>query len=426
MLWLLPGLLLVTLRRDSRFPRPLWDVARFWSILTLALCLGVMTTIVQAELTDWSTVFHDIFAYVLLAAVTTVLVALPDATRRLYHIQWMTALFGAALLSMQVASAWGLFAVRGVEPWYWERMRGWCDNPNQLALHGLVVGLLALELVEREARLERKLLASTCAAISLGVGWLALSNAYSGVVLASFVVFALLKATRAIGRAERRRFPAVALVTVALAAVTFASCVLAPALDARSNPFLKAGELVGRKGEDEGAEAALRVYLWGHAVERGLDAWMLGLGPGAHLKIPTSILAGRRGSDEPMNLYVPKAGLAPNFEAHNTVLEIFVQGGALAAGSFLWIYGLAIVRAWKAGLDGLLTLLFAIMAYGSFHVVFRHPIVWFLICVALTADRRFRAHPTAMRAPSPREMVVSPIYHAPKRAAIDARPAWRV
>jgi hypothetical protein len=74
----------------------------------------------------------------------------------------------------------------------------------------------------------------------------------------------------------------------------------------------------------------------------------------------------------------------------------------------------------------LLTLLFAIMAYGSFHVVFRHPIVWFLICVALTADRRFRAHPTAMRAPSPREMVVSPIYHAPKRAAIDARPAWRV
>jgi hypothetical protein len=41
-------------------------------------------------------------------------------------------------------------------------------------------------------------------------------------------------------------------------------------------------------------------------------------------------------------------------------------------------------------MDGLIALLFAAAAFGSFHVVFRHPIVWFTIGLGLQAQRGFR------------------------------------
>ena len=115
---------------------------------------------------------------------------------------------------------------------------------------------------------------------------------------------------------------------------------------------------------------------------------MLGFGPGPHLAIPASILTGRRDANEPINLVHPKLGLAPNFEAHNTLLEVFIQGGVLAAGAFIWITATGVWRSWSSGMDGLLTLLFALVVFGSFHVIFRHPIVWFVICQALTGDPR--------------------------------------
>ena len=146
---------------------------------------------------------------------------------------------------------------------------------------------------------------------------------------------------------------------------------------------------IARKGDDESADAALRLKLWQQAISVGTHSWGLGLGPGPHLEIPPSIVAGRQGTDDPIDLH-PKPGLAPNFEAHNTVLELFVQGGVLAVVAYLSIVALAVRRALKAGFDGLVALLFALVAFGSFHVIFRHPFVWFAICLALVSESRPR------------------------------------
>jgi hypothetical protein len=389
-LWLLRGLAILLIGFRSDVTRPLRELAVFWAIFAAALCLGATETIGSAFLDDWSLVLHDIMAYLLLVVLMGVQFALPGAARRVHVIQWVTALFGALYLALQMTNALGVFTLSNIDPWYWDRLRGWCDNPNQFALLAMVIGFLALELAERDVGLIPKLAASVCASIALGIGWLGQSNAYSGVVFATFGLFGLLKVVRAAIYAERRGFPGIALCAATLASLAFISCLFEPAIEslveARGGPL----SLIARRGEDQDGEAKLRLYLWKETIERGLDSWMLGFGPGPHLDIPNSLTESHRSAGEPINLTHPKVGLAPNYEAHNTFLELFVQGGILAVGSFVWIGALAIGRAWKAGLDGLIALLFAIAAFGSFHVVFRHPIVWFAIGLALQAEQGFR------------------------------------
>lgn len=410
LLWLLPVLVLELLRAPRFVPQPFWDVLRFWSALAVALSIGVVVAIVRDIVVDWSLVAHDIAAYVLLALLTCVLTVLPDASDRMHRILWMIVLFGAGLLLLQLANAAGWFTLGGIDPWYWDRMRGWSDNPNQFALLCLLIGFLAVALAERAEGFGRKLLASACAAVGLGTGILAKSNAFSAVFITGLLFFAISKLGRAFARAEKRGFPAGALIVVVVSALGWAVCVIGPIVDLRIDA-LKATSTMARDGDADSEDAALRVELWAQAIKVGIESWGLGLGPGPHLEIPRSIVAGRRdGGGDPINLKHPKPGLAANFEAHNTVLELFVQGGLAAVIAFLWIGTLGAYRSWKARFDGIVALLLALIAFGSFHVVFRHPMVWFAICLAVTERRvpgrfvpagwRAYADKTAIREPN--------------------------
>jgi O-antigen ligase len=179
----------------------------------------------------------------------------------------------------------------------------------------------------------------------------------------------------------------------------------------------------GASGGDE--DAAMRVHLWKQAAKAGADSWGLGLGPGPHLEIPQSILAGRRGGNRPINLHHPKPGIAANFEAHNAVLELFVQGGLLAVLAFGLIVIVGLYRSWEAERDGVFALLFAVAAFGVFHVHFRHPLVWFAICLALTQHPRAlkcgSAKPQAWPNGAPlRRIVLAPATRGPVRIATNA------
>jgi O-antigen ligase len=389
-LWLLPVLFAAIWNGPRSASRQFLNALGFWAALAAALCLGVIIATVRDIAVDWSLVIHDTAAYILLALVTCTLTILPNAAARLYGIQWMIALFGASLLLMQLANAGGFFVLSDIDPWYWDRMRGWSENPNQFALLCLLTGFVAVALAERATGVPAKIVASICAGIALGTGLQSKSNAYSAVVIAGLLVLALLKAGRWMARAERAGRPAIAVFLIGISALGLATTLLASAVDLRAD-FEKATRTIARKGEDESADAALRLQLWKQAITVGTRSWALGLGPGPHLEIPPSIIAGRQGEDDPINLKHPKPGLAANFEAHNTVLELFVQGGLLAVVAFLWILALAARRAWKAGFDGLVALLFVLIMFGSFHVVFRHPFVWFAICLALVSEPAPRA-----------------------------------
>ena len=130
---------------------------------------------------------------------------------------------------------------------------------------------------------------------------------------------------------------------------------------------------------------------------RGVESGMLGLGPGPHLEIPPAILAGRFGGTfHPKYIQHPEPTFAPNFEAHNTVLDLFVQGGLIAVLSLIWVAATALSTAYRARLAGLPTLLCGLGIYGAATLIIRHPIFWFAIALCLVAGTGAR-RPSALR-----------------------------
>jgi hypothetical protein len=69
--------------------------------------------------------------------------------------------------------------------------------------------------------------------------------------------------------------------------------------------------------------AELRLDLRREAWQQGIESWMLGLGPGPHFKMPAAILPGRLAKhDDPVYHLYPKPSATPNYEAHNTLLDL--------------------------------------------------------------------------------------------------------
>jgi O-antigen ligase len=142
------------------------------------------------------------------------------------------------------------------------------------------------------------------------------------------------------------------------------------------------------KGQASQEEAELRIHNWGEAMNRGLESGMLGLGPGPHLDIPASLVAARKAEVLPKYVEPPEANGTPNFEAHNTPLDLFTQGGLIAVLSFVWLSGVAFVSTWKARLAGLTTLLFGISLFGIGNLIIRQPLFWFTIALCLVSEAR--------------------------------------
>src|SRR5205085_11792198 len=89
---------------------------------------------------------HDVIAYVLLAAVSCLSVSQPDARYRLHRVAWLVVTCGSVSLALQVANGWGVFESSRVDPWYWDRFRGWSANPNQLAVVCTLLAMLSFSL----------------------------------------------------------------------------------------------------------------------------------------------------------------------------------------------------------------------------------------------------------------------------------------
>ena len=74
-----------------------------------------------------------------------------------------------------------------------------------------------------------------------------------------------------------------------------------------------------------------------------------------------------------------------NFEAHNTLLDIFTQGGLMAVLSLSWLVGAAFLLTLRARLDGLTMLLCGLTIFTIFHLFVRHPIFWLATAICLVA-----------------------------------------
>jgi hypothetical protein len=379
--------LLVMLSREvNRLGPPLtpalWRLIFFWTLFAFAQSLGTFAGYVIGDRHDPGLFFHDVMAYLLLAAVSLLSVVEPGAALRLQRVARQVVLLGGVFLLLQLAHAWELISIAAIDPWYWDRLRGWSENPNQLAIFCAILGPLSLHVAEAATRFSERAGAIACALLAFVVGRLTKSDTFSLLLVAAGPIYVALKLRTWLAepkptfRSAAARILAFGLPLLVVSAVPLGYTIA-----------VEAGEFARQMSKDNGEgterEAQLRLHSWREAISRGLESGMLGLGPGPHLEIPPDLVAARKSEDEPKYLEHPEVNFMPNFEAHNTYLDLFTQGGFIAVLSFVWLAATAFRTTYKAKLDALTTLLCGLALFTVLHLIVRHPLFWFATALSL-------------------------------------------
>jgi len=381
-LWLFPILAQEVGRLGPPLTPVLSRLLTFWIIFVLAMCFGTMTGFALGDVHDPVWFLHDTMAYVLVAAVSCLSVVEPGAWSRMHRVAWLVTTVGAVWLALQVAHGWRLIGIGDIDPWEWDRLRGLCESSNQLALVCLVIGFLSLHLLETASRFQQKFAALICLSVAIFVGRLTKSDAFLLALLAAGPILVALKLRTWMLERTLTLASALAWILVLVLPAILAYVIpLGTSIAAQAEHV--AGEMTRGTSRHTEEAARLRLELWKEAIRRGTESAMLGLGPGPHIEIPNSILAGRRHSNDPKNVDHPKLTYAPNFEAHNTALDLFTQGGLLAVCSFLWLLVRTFLMTCRSRLDALTTLLCGFAIFSIFHLIVRHPIAWFAITFCL-------------------------------------------
>lgn len=392
---------LLSLGRRLFLPGPTLTLAlsrmlMFWLLFTVAESLGTLTGAFIQDVHDPQWFMHDILAYLLLASLSCLSVADPDAGFHLRRTAWLLVVLGAGSLVFQLAAAQGLVEIPEMDPWYWDRLRGWAATPNQLSIICLALILLSVHLAETTDGSGKRIAAWGCAVLPAYAGWLTQSDTFNLVLVIGIPAYVALKFRKWTISPEwkstfRSRFAWIIILALPLTAVLAAPFV--PLIVQEMGSLAKDMSKEGGKATDR--EAELRFHLWHEAISRGLDAGLLGLGPGPHLSIPSALVAARQSKDQPKNIAHPQPGAIPNFEAHNTLFDLFAQGGLLADLTFIWLAASTVFIGYKAGCDSLTVLVAGLCLFGLFHFIIRQPIFWYAIgfCLVASADRR-RLHGT--------------------------------
>jgi hypothetical protein len=389
MVWIALMLGREMVQQAPRFTPALSRLLIFWLLFGAAQSIGTLAGYAIADVHDTSLFMHDLIAYPLLATISLLSVVGPDAATRLHRVAWCLVTLGSATLGLQVAQEWGSINVGSIDPWYWDRFRGWSENPNQLAILCAGLGLLCLHLADVAASAPARIAAVGAAVLPIYVGRLTKSDTFGLALVAAGPIFVALKLRTWLLSHQPRPTVRSAFAWIAILAL--------PLLLAAAAPFgysLMAGaealaQDMAKSSEQETENAAqTRLETWRQAFDRGLESGMLGLGPGPHLPTPPSILAQREDPmDKPKYLEHPPENGTPNFEAHNTLLDIFTQGGLLAVLGLVWLVAAAFLLTLRAKLDGLTTLLCGLIIFTIFHLIVRHPIFWLAIAMCLVTPK---------------------------------------
>jgi len=308
----------------------------FWLVFAAALGVGMVVGLATEEIRDTDSAVHDTVSYILLAAVSCLCVVEPGAGARLRRVAWLFVTCGTGCLVLLLANAWRLVPIPGVDPWFWDRLQGWSDNPNQLALLCAALGLVALHLAETASRRGGTVMATLCGILPVYVGRLTGSDTFNIVLLATGPVFAALKLRGWL-------LPIAGRLTFRSAAAWIVVFAL---------PLLLASTV-----------------LFGSALAVQME----------DVTAQISKNGGKEASQESKR--VPP----PNFEAHNTPLDLFTQGGLAAVASFGLLVAGGMRRTYRANLAGLTVLLGGLVMFSMFHLIVRHPIFWFVIALCLVA-----------------------------------------
>ncbi|WP_428493619.1 O-antigen ligase family protein [Rhodopila sp.] len=357
----------------------------FWLLLTISLAIGTLVGLATGEIYDPNWFMHDCLAYPLLAAVSCVMVSGPEAARRLQSVARAMIALGVPSLALLLAQAAGILSIPSIEPWFWERFRGWSDNPNQLAVLCLSLAVVALHGIETARRAGQWWSAMLCLVLAVWVGRLSQSDGCTFAMLAAGLVFAAMKMRAWLVMRGPRLMLRSATAWIIIVAIPFAAAAMAPIVLSKPDSvgFLVSGlEKDGGKYAD--SEAKLRLALWRQALERSVRSGMLGLGPGPHLQMPAEIAADHTsGINQRGEMQSPQQGAAANYEAHNTPLDLLTQGGLILVISFFWLFGRALTGVYRFRYAGLTAMLCGLVLFGMTGLIIRQPLVWFAIALCM-------------------------------------------
>jgi O-Antigen ligase len=348
----------------------------FWAAFALALSVGACQAVLtQDRLTDAAEMAHDGFAYLLAAAMVFLATATEDAVGRLGRIAWvMMAVWSVGLL-VQLGVGFGMFRLPPVSPWFWDRLRGWSENPNQLAIYSGIAVPIGIDLVATTEWPAAKAAALAMTALSVTAGRLTKSDTFMLVMVVAGVALVVLRLRAWLvvpAHMAGLRYPAAVLAIVGAVAAAVLAVPHVQATKVEHFVFSMDKEQNKTKTEET---VDLRLHLWHEALDRGLRAWSLGLGPGPHLPRPNTLAY----------QFLPKP-----FEAHDTYLDVYLQGGMIAVAALLALFACAGASAWRSRRDGLVVVAVVVAVFGVPHFILRLPMVWFalMLCMAAEAQQR--------------------------------------
>ena len=338
-------------------------VATFWLALIFAESVGAIVGFATELFFDTPHIIHDVIAYFFLFGVACTMALELASEHRRRRVTWLIVLLGAGFLSLQVAHAYGLISLPiAVDPWFFDRLKGWSHDANQLGLASAMLTVLSIYLADTATGRVGMIAATACAGLTFAVGVLTKSDSFTVGILAAGAVFLAIKSSLWLATFKRGVTFRAALVSLALLGL--------PVLAVGAIPLAPAAvDLVEAKSAavyDEDGQGDLRFHLWAEAFNKGMGAAMLGLGPGPHL------------TQKAWKLSPPA-----KFEAHNTPLDLFTQGGLLALLAIAWLYASLLLATTRAKLPALAALACASVVFSMFHFIIRHPIFWFGVVLCL-------------------------------------------
>lgn len=338
-------------------------VVTFWLILFVAESVGAIVGFATELFFDTTEIMHDVIAYFFLFTLACAMALELKGEHRLRRVTWLIVLLGAASLSLQLANAYGWIRLPiAADPWFYDRLRGWSNDPNQLGFATASLTLISIHLADVATERMKAIAAVACAALAFCVGVLTQSDSFTMGILVGSAAFLAIKSSLWLATFKRGltfRAASVSLALLGLPVLAVAALPFAPAVVERVEA--KSAALYAEDNQGD-----LRFHLWEEAFDKGMHAAVLGLGPGPHLTKKAW-----------------KQSPPHKFEAHNTPLDMFVQGGLMALLAIALLYASLLVATTKARLPALAALACAFVVFSMFHFIIRHPIFWFGVVLCL-------------------------------------------
>lgn len=370
LIWLIPTLGSCMSRVNEPLSQPFFRLATFWLLLAASLAVGQMVSVVVGAARSHALLIHDILAYSLAGAISLAAVLQPRAEVRLRRTIVILVSAGSIVLAIQLLQAARVLPELGLDLWFYDRFTGWTTNSNQLALLCLVLAMLWLHLAESASRPLHRALAMAGVVLPAMVGYLTGSDAFLiavGIAFACYAVIGLRGAVGVLSRPANLQTLSLALLLAGSAGLLLASV---PLVYRGVVTAISAEVAITESRQRIDRDLGYRTALLAQAVERGIESGFLGLGPGPHLHRPAS-------------LREPKWTPEPDFEAHNTPVDLFLQGGLLSVAALGWLMLASIRETSSASMRAFAILVIVLGVFALTHNIVRHPIVWLVVTCSL-------------------------------------------